>query len=320
MHKVTLKNSRADSAPGVEDGGLSAAPMDNLRLTDKEFELFRQLIYREVGISLSDHKRELVRSRFARRLRLHGCKSFQEYYDRLMAGELGAGERVQMLNAITTNKTDFYRERVHFDFLAEEFVPALKAHAARTGDRRIRIWSAGCSSGEEPYTLGITLREAVGNLLAWDIRILASDVDTDVLGRAAEGIYPLERVADIPKPILQRHFLRGTGSQCGLVQVNKEVRALVTFRRINLLEDPWPIHTCFDCVFCRNVMIYFDKPTQRRLVERFAACLKAGGYLFLGHSESLFGISDQFVFLHNTIHRKLGGQEPALRVAAEAGQ
>ncbi|HYL82436.1 MAG TPA: CheR family methyltransferase, partial [Candidatus Acidoferrum sp.] len=130
--------------------------MEEFRLTEKEFQLFRRLIHSEVGISLTDHKRELLRSRLSRRLRVHGCHSFQEYHDRLMAGELGADERVRMLNAITTNKTDFYREKAHFDFLAAEVVPALKAAAAKTGERRIRIWSAGCSTGEEAYTIAVT--------------------------------------------------------------------------------------------------------------------------------------------------------------------
>ena len=293
--------------------------MDEFRLTDKEFQLFRGLIHAEVGISLGDHKRELLRSRLSRRLRVHGCSSFQEYHDRLMAGELGADERVRMLNAITTNKTDFYREKPHFDFLAAEVVPTLKAAAAKMGDRRIRIWSAGCSTGEEAYTLAITLRESLGNLLTWDVRILASDIDTDVLEQASRGIYPAERVEEVPTDILHRYFRRGMGAHAGLVQVAEELRRLITFRRINLLEEPWPIRTVFDCIFCRNVMIYFDKPTQGRLVERFAGCLKEGGYLFVGHSESLYGISDQYVFLHNTIHQKTGTGSRMSQQAAEAG-
>ncbi|HSB67711.1 MAG TPA: protein-glutamate O-methyltransferase CheR [Candidatus Methylomirabilis sp.] len=292
--------------------------MDEFHLTDREFQLFRRLIQAEAGISLGEHKRELVRSRLTRRLRVHGCRSFQEYYDRLTAGEWGEDERVRMLNAITTNKTDFYREKAHFDFLAAKVVPGLKAAAAKTGERRVRIWSAGCSTGEEPYTIAITLRESLGNLLTWDVRILASDIDTDVLDQAARGIYAAERVAEIPERILQSYFRRGTGAHSGLVQVTQEVRRLVTFRRINFLEEPWPIRVVFDCIFCRNVMIYFDKATQRRLVERFAGCLKDGGHLFLGHSESLFGMSDQFAFLHNTIHRKLGTGRAAGRPTVEA--
>lgn len=279
-------------------------------ISDQEFRLFQDLVKASTGIALSEHKRNLICSRLSKRLCALGLPSFQRYHDYLIA-ETGQAELENFVNAITTNKTDFYRENWHFEFLEKEIIPALKARAVRTGERRIRIWSAGCSSGEEPYTIAITLREALENLLAWDVRILASDIDTQVLGKAAQAIYPEERVAEIPRPILERYFLKGTGAQAGLVQAVREVRNLVTFRRINLLEEPWPVRTVFDCIFCRNVIIYFDRPTQRRLMERFAAYLKDDGYLFLGHSESLYGLNDQFTFLRNTIYRKHGGQAPA---------
>jgi len=290
----------------------------DLSLTDQEFRLFQQIIHAETGIFLGEHKRELVRSRLSRRVRAHGLTSFQAYYDGLTSGGLGPDERAQMHNAITTNKTDFYREKAHFDFLAGEVLPALKARAARSGERRLRIWSAGCSTGEEPYTIAITLSEALGNLLTWDARILASDLDTDVLARAQAAIYPLERVQDVPEPQITRHFLRGVGAQAGQVQAGKALRDLVTFRRINLLDEPWPIRTRFDCVFCRNVLIYFDKPTQRRLVDRFADVLVEGGYLFLGHSESLYGMSRRFMVLRNTINRTRPAEGAGPRIGEEA--
>lgn len=286
-------------------------------ISDQEFRLFQDLVKASTGIALTEHKRNLVCSRLGKRLRALGLASFRMYYDYLTA-ETGQTELENFVNAITTNKTDFYREERHFEFLEQEIVPALKARAARTGERRIRIWSAGCSSGEEPYTIAITLREAVESLPAWDVRILASDIDTEVLTRATQAIYPEERAATVPRPLLERHFRQGTGAQAGLVQVSREVRNLVAFRRINLLEEPWPIRTVFDCIFCRNVIIYFDKPTQRRLMERFAAYLKDDGYLFLGHSESLFGMSDQFAFLRNTIYRKRSGRQQTLLQTAEA--
>jgi chemotaxis protein methyltransferase CheR len=272
-------------------------------ITDPEFHLIQTLVRRHTGIALSEHKRSLVVSRLGRRLRALELSSFRSYCDYLERPE-GAGELENFVNAITTNKTDFYRERVHFDFLAQEVIPALKARAARTGERRIRIWSAGCSTGEEPYTIAITLREGLGSLLGWDARILASDIDTNVLARAAEGVYALDRVADIPGAVLHAQFLRGTGGHAGHVRVRPEVQALVTFRQVNLLEEPWPIRAMFDCIFCRNVIIYFDKPTQARLMQRFALSLKDDGYLFLGHSESLHGVCDRFAFLRNTIYRK----------------
>jgi len=277
-------------------------------ISDQEFRLFQELVKGSTGIALTDHKRNMVSSRLSKRLRALGLPSFQAYHDYLIAEP---AEMENFVNAITTNKTDFYREKHHFDFLEREIMPALKARAARTGERKIRIWSAGCSSGEEPYTIAITLREAIENLSAWDVRILASDIDTEVLTRSAKATYPEERVGEIPRPLLKRSFLQGTGEQAGLVQVAQEVRNLVTFRRINLLEEPWPIRTVFDCIFCRNVIIYFDKPTQQRLMERFATHLKDDGHLFLGHSESLYGLSDQFAFLRNTIYRKRGGYELA---------
>ena len=288
-------------------------------ISDQEFRLFQELVKAHTGIDLSEHKRSLVASRLGRRLRALSLPSFRSYYG-FLNGDSGQEELENFINAITTNKTDFYREPLHFDFLGNDFLPALKARAARNGERRIRIWSAGCSTGEEPYTIAITLREGIENLLTWDIRILASDIDTQVLAQAAQGIYPAERIAEIPRPILQRYFLRGVGSQAGLVQVAREVQRLVTFRRINLQEEPWPIRTAFDCIFCRNVIIYFDKPTQRRLTDRFADYLKDDGYLFLGHSESLYGVSNRFGFLRNTIYRKMGarGAPPSQTMGASA--
>lgn len=298
-------------------GGPLPQVSSEFTVSDQEFRLFQDLVKAHTGIALTEHKRSLVCSRLGKRLRALGLASFLGYYDYLSA-ETGQAELEHFVNAITTNKTDFYREKPHFEFLEQEIVPALKARAVQTGERRIRIWSAGCSSGEEPYTIAITLREALENLPAWDVRILASDIDTEVLARAAQGIYPVERVPDIPRSILERYFLKGTGAQTGLVQVAREVRNLITFRRINLQEEPWPIRTVFDCIFCRNVIIYFDKPTQRRLMARFAACLKEDGYLFLGHSESLYGMSDQFAFLRNTIYRKHGRRELEPLRAVEA--
>src|SRR5574337_238029 len=205
-------------------------------ISDQEFRLFQDLVKVHTGIALTEHKRNLVCSRLGKRLRALGLASFRRYYEYLNA-EAGHTELEHFVNAITTNKTDFYREKAHFDFLEQEMVPAWKARAARTGERRIRIWSAGCSSGEEPYTIAITLRKAIENLHAWDVRILASDIDTEVLARARQGIYSTDRLADTPRVVLERNFLRGTGAYVGFVQLVPEVRKPVTFRRINLLED-----------------------------------------------------------------------------------
>jgi len=279
-------------------------------ISDQEFQLIQRLVREQTGIALSEHKRSLVTSRLGKRLRALGLVSFGAYYDYVIGTNNGA-ELEQFVNAITTNKTDFFRERVHFDFLADTVIPALKARAPRTGDRRIRIWSAGCSTGEEPYTLALTLCEQLGSLLTWDARILASDIDTNVLAHAMAGVYAQDRVAEISAPLLHRYFLKGSGENAGQVKVGRELQSLVTFRRINLLEEPWPIRATFDCIFCRNVIIYFDKPTQARLMIRFADLLRDDGYLFLGHSETLHGVCDRFVFLRNTIYQKRPGVMPA---------
>jgi chemotaxis protein methyltransferase CheR len=297
----------------LQDTGI-AAPWADGEISGQEFQLIQRLVKEHTGIALGEHKRSLVASRLGKRLRALRLGSFRSYYEYLM-GERGATELENFVNAMTTNKTDFYRERAHFDFLQREVIPAWKARAVRAGERRVRIWSAGCSTGEEPYTIALTLCEGLGSLLSWDVRILASDIDTSVLAHAAEGVYPRERVGDIPAPLLHRYFLQGTGDNAHLVKVGRGIRSLVTFRRVNFQDDPWPIHTLFDCIFCRNVIIYFDKPTQHRLMQRFAAYLKDDGLLFLGHSESLYGICDHFAFLHNTIYRKAADTESSARAA-----
>jgi len=280
--------------------------MLDLTLTTEEFSLFRSLIYKLTGISLNDGKRTLVQSRLQKRLRLHGMASFSEYYQ-LVNGVGSGGEQTELINCITTNKTDFFREAHHFDFVAEQIVPAI-GQQARLGRvaPRLRIWHAGCSTGEEPYTLAMTLREAAEQQGGtWDIRQLASDIDTNVLARAETGIYDEERIAPVPEACLRKYFLRGRDAQTGLYKVRPELRQQIVFRQINLLEEEWPMRSDvrFDLIFCRNVVIYFDKPTQKRLFARFAQRLKPGGHLFIGHSESLHGISEEFKAVGRTIYQ-----------------
>jgi chemotaxis protein methyltransferase CheR len=287
-------------------------------ISDQEFHSMQGLVKDRTGIALSDHKRSLVVARLGKRLRTLGFGTFRHYYEHVTGGT-GSGELENFVNAITTNKTDFFRERAHFELLTREVVPALKRRALQTGERRVRIWSAGCSTGEEAYTIALTLCEALGSLLTWDVRILASDIDTNVLAQGSAGVYSAERAAEIPLPLLHRYFLKGSGVQAGQVKVGRAIHPLVTFRRINLLEEPWPIRTTFDCIFCRNVIIYFDKPTQSRLMYRFADSVRDDGYLFLGHSESLHGICDRFSFLRNTVYRKIAGAHAVKRQAAGEG-
>lgn len=274
-----------------------APPAGGFDITDEEFEAVRSLLYRETGIALGESKRDMARSRLGRRLRHHGVATFGEYLG-LVRGD-PAGERQEFINALTTNKTDFFREPHHFDFLRDTLVPRVRA----AGGRRLRVWSAGCSTGEEPYTLAATLRDACPAADGWDVRILATDIDTAVLAAAERGVYPAERVAALPPDVLRRCFLRGTGANAGRVAVRPELRGMVAFRRVNLVAEPWPVRGRFDAIFCRNVVIYFDRPTQRRLLERFAGHLSPDGFLFLGHSENLHGVSDAFAPVGGTVYR-----------------
>jgi chemotaxis protein methyltransferase CheR len=278
-------------------------PAGLFRISDKEFRAFRELIFAEAGISLSDAKRVLVCSRLSRRLRHYGFETFSQYYDHLMSGDPAGDERLKMINCITTNKTDFFREMHHFEFLRSQFFPELRERVLRGGARRLRIWSAGCSSGEEPYSIGMTVRDVFGFLPGWDIKMLASDIDTDMLSAAERAIYPAERLESVPAEHQRRYFLRGRGEWAGYFKVRSELRDLVTFRRINFADAAWPIQTRFDVIFCRNVIIYFNRETQRRLFERLATYLQPDGCLMVGHSESLQWLSDLFVPLRGTIYR-----------------
>jgi chemotaxis protein methyltransferase CheR len=270
-------------------------------LTAKEFDAFRQLILAEAGVALSEAKREMLCSRLSRRLRHLGLTSYGDYYRYVEEQGPDGEERQQLINCITTNKTDFFREPHHFDFLRDNVLAARGQLGPR--GRRLRIWSAGCSTGEEPYTLAMSVMESAGSLAGWDVRILASDIDTDVLARAERGIYSEDRVGDVPAELKRRYFLRGTGRNAGTVLVRPELRDLVSFRQINLIQEPWPIRGQFDAIFCRNVMIYFNRPTQQRLLEGFAAHLNPDGYLFVGHSENLQWLSNLFEPVGGTVYR-----------------
>ncbi len=275
-----------------------------LTLGQKEFNLFRELIYKEAGISLGSGKQQLVESRLSKRLRACGIDSFGAYYKYLQEDDVNGEERLKLINALTTNKTDFFREEHHFDYLKSHVFPMLERRAKETGERKIRIWSAACSTGEEPYTLAMTVLDHFGPpaFHGWDIRILASDVDTDVLAQAEKGIYAADRVADVPKSVLKRHFLTTSKDPNAPVQVKPELRELITFRRINFIEPSWPINTNFNVIFCRNVMIYFDEPTQDRLLSRFSERMDPDGHLFIGHSESILRLDNIYRSLGNTIY------------------
>jgi len=266
-------------------------------MTDEDFQFIVCLIRDRVGIAMSEVKRNLVYSRLTRRLRALGISRFSDYCKHLGANE--DSELEHFINALTTNLTSFFREAKHFEFLENTLLPAL---LVRKRNKRLRIWSAGCSTGEEPYSLAISVAKVVP--ADWDARILATDVDSSVLRHAGEGAYDSSRVEQLTESQLRQWFLCGTGPNTGKVRVRPIVRDLVTFRRLNLMSS-WPMQNPFDLIFCRNVVIYFDKDTQKLLFNRFAEQLQSDGHLFIGHSETLYKITDRFRLLGNTIYQRV---------------
>jgi chemotaxis protein methyltransferase CheR len=250
--------------------------------TEADFTQIAKRAYQDFGLHLAPSKKELVYSRLAKRLRELGMTDFRSYCA-LIESPGGGAERMQMLSALTTNVTHFFREDHHFRLLRETVLPPLLAEA-RAG-RRVRLWSAGCSAGQEPYSLAFTLLDLCPEAARLDIRILASDVDPAILRRAEEGTYPADEIKAIPAGMRDR-FLDQSGG--GQFRVNDRARGIVRFAELNLIDD-WPMRGGFDIIFCRNVAIYFDKETQARLWQRFGALTPPGGYLFLGHSERLNG-------------------------------
>ncbi|MEN6308355.1 MAG: protein-glutamate O-methyltransferase CheR [Anaerohalosphaeraceae bacterium] len=280
--------------------GLSVL-QDNLVLTDQEFEQISALVYEHCGIDLHDGKKELVRSRLGKLLRQKEFSSFADYY-RYVLSDSSKSAMTELTDAISTNLTSFFRESQHFDFVSQTLIPELAAK--KTGRaQKIRCWSAGCSSGEEPYTIAITLLESLHQSSDWDIKILATDISSRVLQRASEGIYDAERVAPVPAAAKNRYLSKVRCNGQHLFQVNPILQKMIVFKYLNLME-PWPFKGPMDFIFCRNVMIYFDKPTQQKLVNRYWDVLEHGGYLFTGHSESLTGITHKFRYVQPTIYRK----------------
>ncbi|MEJ1961960.1 MAG: protein-glutamate O-methyltransferase CheR [Gammaproteobacteria bacterium] len=268
--------------------------------SDEDFEALRALVKQVTGIALSDQKRELVYGRLARRLRALNIRSFREYRT-LLAGD--SDELVQFCNAITTNLTAFFREPHHFEHLRDEVLKPLAAKP--TAGRRFRIWSAACSTGEEPYTLAMTVLESFADLRGWDVRILATDLDSDVLGKASRGVYLADRLRTLSAERRQKFFTPVQGAKEPSFVVTPGLRQLITYRQLNLMH-PLPMKGPLDAIVCRNVLIYFDKDTQRDLVSRMARLQRPGDLLYLGHSESLFKVSNDYTLIGRTVYRRSG--------------
>lgn len=275
--------------------------MDYFKLSDREFSLFSRLVYEKAGINLHEGKKELVRSRLSRRLRAKKMSQFKEYYKFLMADDSGE-ELIHMLDAISTNLTSFFREPKHFAFLEQTALPSVTS-IGKSPKRPLNIWSAGCSSGEEPYTLSICLHEFSESQPELNFRILATDISTKMLGTATNGVYHGSQVQTIAPNVLRKYFQRGQGNWAGHFRLKPFVRKTIEFKRLNLME-PFPFSTKFQIIFCRNVMIYFDKQTQSRLVNKYYDSLVSGGFLFIGHSESLMGTEHHFKYVQPTIYQK----------------
>ena len=273
-----------------------------IEIKERDFSALCSLVHEVAGIKLTEAKSELVRARLSKRMRSLNIFDLGEYL-RYVKEDQTQDELITMLDSLSTNLTSFFREKAHFDFVKDTILPGIVARAAKGGDASVRIWSAGCSTGEEPYTLALCLLERLPNLNRFRPKILASDISTRVLQTAQKGLYSEDRVRAIPPASLRKYFVKVSEKGRQFYTVSNEVKQLVRFRRLNLME-PWPMKRQFDFVFCRNTMIYFDKPTQNRLVNRFYDQIKTGGYLILGHSESLTGTSHQFHYVKPTIYRK----------------
>lgn len=287
----------------IEDAAERAYRQAQVHLSDKDFNRFRKLIFELAGITLSEHKRALVYSRLAKRLRANGLESYRDYYELVSQAEPDSVEIVEFINAITTNKSSFFREPHHFDFLREEIFPVYQNELNAGKRKSIRIWSAGCSAGQEPYTLAMTLFEYFGVQASAEFNILATDIDTNVLSRARDGIYNEEQIEDIPDYMLRKYFLKGKGERAGLAKAGKELQSIIHFERLNLFDPAWPMKESLDIIFCRNVIIYFNRETQRKLITRMTRYLKPGGYLMLGHSESLHGYDSGLQHVRKNVYR-----------------
>lgn len=281
------------------DQRASTAEQREFTFTNSDFERIRALVYERAGIHLSETKSNLVYGRLSRRLRVLQLASFDDYLSYLQQHE--ETELTEFLNSITTNLTSFFRENHHFEALRNHVLPELMI--VRRAARRLRLWSAGCSTGEEPYSLAMVLSEVLLDQPGWDVKLLATDLDTDVLETARAGTYAEDRVRAVSRERLRRFFLRGAGANAGNVQVVAELRRLIAFNQLNLMET-WPMRGPFDVIFCRNVVIYFDKPTQAGLFDRFADILSDEGTLFVGHSETLNKVTDRFELVGQTMYRK----------------
>ncbi len=278
-------------------------------ITEQEFSRFQKLIYSTAGIHLAPHKKALLEARLSKHISELGLDSFDAYYKHVVTADQG-DELIRLLDRVSTNETHFFREPRQFEFLVNQVFEEWRAKAA-TGvkPKRIRLWSAGCSSGEEPYSIAMLLLDHFPRHNGWELEILATDLSTRVLDKAQAALWPIDKAQEIPEKYLQQFMLRGTGSQNDQMKAGAEIRSLIQFERLNLNDERYPVAGRFDAIFCRNVLIYFDTPSRTRVIERLIDRLAPSGYLFVGHAESLSGITDRARHVMPTVYR-LCADEP----------
>ena len=304
-----------DTRAGTEDRNtgrreekrlLAAAVFDPVprAVSTRDFERFQELIYREAGIWLSPMKVSLLAGRLAKRLRHHGLRAYKDYYNLVVES---TDERSHMLDAITTNETHFFREPQHFECLKSVIFPKWMQEAADgLRRRRIRAWSAGCSTGQEAYSLAMVLLHHFPPTSGWQIEIIATDLSNRALEIAKRGIWPREKACEIPREYLKEFMLKGVGSQAAKIKAGRDIASVIQFSRVNLNDHGYPFSGPFDLIFCRNVLIYFDKDSRERTVRRLTGLLAEDGYLFVGHAESLTSMKDAVCTVIPTVYKLSG--------------
>jgi chemotaxis protein methyltransferase CheR len=287
---------------------LGDSPIWNI--SDELFARFRDLIYREAGIALTEGKKSLFVSRMAGRLRELQIDTFDDYY-RVVCDAASIEERGKMLDRICTNETSFFRDARQFQYLNDELFPRIEAEAASRGSRRIRAWSAACSTGEEPYSLAMTMLHRFPPAAGWHVEVVATDLSSKVLNLARAGLWPIDKSSDIPTVYRKEFMLRGTGTQLGKMKVGPEIRAVVKFSRMNLNDPVYSVEGQFDFIFCRNVLIYFDHESKRRVVERLLDHLVPEGRLFLGYAETTTTLSDRLHTVGPNVYARITQPQPS---------
>ena len=276
----------------------------DLEMSDEDYLLFAKMIYDLSGIDLGDNKKELVKARLAKRMRALGLRNFSDYFDHLKRDKSGE-ELIEMLNVISTNVTSFFRERQHFDYMTKVALPEIMGRKKKSGAKKIRIWSAASSTGEEVCTLLFVLAEYLQTLSGWDIKVLGTDISTKALAVAEIGAYSLQKLKEIPQAVQAKYVERCVQGNEQCFKIKNYLSDLAVFRRLNLMDQSYPFQGKFDIIFCRNVMIYFDKETQGRLVNKMCRYLDDNGFLFIGHSESLLNLQTGLTTMAPAVFKKL---------------